>query len=166
MGGGLGGLQAAVGSGEYGAGSTLCQLPTNPPSSAHGDYGGPSLAAPGPPSMASIEAASPQVSYSSDLAATTSSSLTALGYTPPGGRSRPPTGEEVVCGVCGKVLCNKYVLKTHLRDMHGPRQSLQCPVCHRMYASLNSLRAHMSGTHKKLHQQQQQQQQQQPSLRY
>ncbi|XP_066980738.1 broad-complex core protein isoforms 1/2/3/4/5-like isoform X2 [Macrobrachium rosenbergii] len=111
-----------------------------------------------------LEGCSPQLGYSNvgDAAAAaaaaagvvtpTSLALTSLGYGPtPIARTRPPTGEEVACSVCGKILCNKYVLKTHLRDMHGPRQSMQCPVCHRMYASLNSLRAHMSGTHKKAH---------------
>lgn len=151
---------AAVVSAEYGVGASVCELPSNPQPSAHGDYGGPPLAGPGPPNL---EATSPHVSYGTDPsggASTTAAaaSLTALSFTPPTTRSRPPTGEEVACGVCGKVLCNKYVLKTHLRDMHGPRQSHQCPVCHRMYASLNSLRAHMSGTHKKP--------QQQPPLRY
>ncbi|XP_069939696.1 protein bric-a-brac 1 isoform X6 [Cherax quadricarinatus] len=162
QGGGLG-LQAAVGSGQYSVGSSVCRLPTNPPPSAHADYGGSPLAAPGqPPPLVSLEPVSPQVSYGSDVSAA-STPLTSLAYTPPGSRTRPPTGEEVVCGVCGKVLCNKYVLKTHLRDMHGPRQSHQCPVCHRMYASLNSLRAHMSGTHKKPHLHQQQQTQPQPT---
>ncbi|XP_071513174.1 uncharacterized protein [Panulirus ornatus] len=159
---------AAVVSAEYDVGASVCELPSNPPPSAHGDYGAPPLAGPGPPSLPNLEATSPQVSFgtdpcggaasSSSATTTAAASLTALGFTPPAARSRPPTGEEVACGVCGKVLCNKYVLKTHLRDMHGPRQSHQCPVCHRMYASLNSLRAHMSGTHKKP--------QQQPPLRY
>ncbi|XP_076055822.1 uncharacterized protein LOC143033965 isoform X7 [Oratosquilla oratoria] len=65
-----------------------------------------------------------------------------------GGASASPTGANLQCQYCGRVLCNKYVLKVHIRDMHGPRQSHQCPVCHRLYSSLNSLRAHMSMTHK------------------
>uniref|UniRef100_A0A0P4WGA9 C2H2-type domain-containing protein n=1 Tax=Scylla olivacea TaxID=85551 RepID=A0A0P4WGA9_SCYOL len=118
----------------YEAGQLSCDVPAHPPTSEHPGY----LAPPGPPTPSS------QAVYHCEPTPTT----LALGF-PPAHRSRPPTGEEVACGVCGKVLCNKYVLKIHVRDMHGPRQSHQCPVCRRMYASLNSLRAHMSGTHKK-----------------
>ena len=63
-------------------------------------------------------------------------------------RHRAVTGDEVQCNVCGRTLCNKYVLKVHVRDMHTPRQNHQCPVCRRCYSSLNSLRVHMSTSHK------------------
>ncbi|XP_047484391.1 protein bric-a-brac 2-like isoform X7 [Penaeus chinensis] len=153
-------LQAPGVSPEFEVVPPVCELitPTQPPTvtpalqhqqpqpvSVHCGYG-----AHHTPGMESL-GGSPHLGYASDPGAggAATTPLTALGYTPPAGRTRLATGEEVACGVCGKVLCNKYVLKTHLRDMHGPRQSMQCPVCRRMYASLNSLRAHMSGTHKK-----------------
>ncbi|XP_050739818.1 broad-complex core protein isoforms 1/2/3/4/5-like isoform X3 [Eriocheir sinensis] len=120
----------------YEAGPPACDVPPHPPTSEHPGY----LAPPAPPPPTP----STQPTYHCEPTPTT----LALGF-PPAHRGRPPTGEEVACGVCGKVLCNKYVLKIHVRDMHGPRQSHQCPVCRRLYASLNSLRAHMSGTHKK-----------------
>lgn len=149
----------------YEAGPPACDAPPHPPTSEHPGY----LAPPAPPPPTP----STQPAYHCEPTPTT----LGLGF-PPAHRGRPPTGEEVACGVCGKVLCNKYVLKIHVRDMHGPRQSHQCPVCRRMYASLNSLRAHMSGTHKKTpphahaaqhphphpHPQQQQVQQQHPPL--
>ena len=65
-------------------------------------------------------------------------------------RQRIMTGDEVQCNMCGRTLCNKYVLKVHMRDMHSPRQNHQCPLCRRCYSSLNSLRVHMSTSHKTL----------------
>ena len=62
---------------------------------------------------------------------------------------RPLTGEEVQCTVCGRMLCNKYVLKVHMRDMHRPRSVHQCPHCNRCYSTINSLRVHVSTMHNK-----------------
>lgn len=57
------------------------------------------------------------------------------------------TGDEVQCTFCGRILCNKYVLKVHIRDIHSPRSSHQCPHCRRSYSTLNSLRVHISTLH-------------------
>ncbi|KAA0202372.1 hypothetical protein HAZT_HAZT012229 [Hyalella azteca] len=64
-----------------------------------------------------------------------------------GGIVQRRTGDEVQCTYCGRVLCNKYVLKVHVRDMHTPRSSHECPHCRRCYSTLNSLRVHISTLH-------------------
>lgn len=64
------------------------------------------------------------------------------------GPQKPLTGDEVQCTMCGRILCNKYVLKVHMRDVHAPRSMHQCPLCGRCYSTINSLRVHISTIHK------------------
>jgi len=67
-------------------------------------------------------------------------------------------GDEVQCNKCGKIMCNKYVLKVHLRDMHSPRGIHRCQHCPKTYSTINSLRVHVTNTHNKHTSQHQQQQ--------
>ena len=62
-------------------------------------------------------------------------------------KRRTFTGEEVMCTICGRVLCNKYVLKVHERDVHMPRKMHHCNFCGRPYSTINSLRVHISTSH-------------------
>ena len=52
------------------------------------------------------------------------------------------------CEVCGKVLKNKYTLKTHLK-VHQDKQltKIECPTCHKLYCSKYYLNKHIKEKH-------------------
>lgn len=52
------------------------------------------------------------------------------------------------CEICGKLLKNKYTLKTHLK-LHEDKSivKVECPVCHKFYCSKYYLNKHINEKH-------------------
>ena len=60
--------------------------------------------------------------------------------------------ESRQCGICHKILRDKYKLKTHIEDMHSTNQHIfTCPVCQKVYKTRNTLSNHISLSHRGHH---------------
>ena len=56
--------------------------------------------------------------------------------------------ETAECPHCHKIFKNKYILKTHIENMHNDnRQRHQCPHCNKSFASKYYLAKHINDKH-------------------
>ena len=56
--------------------------------------------------------------------------------------------EPAECPHCQKIFKNKYILKTHIENMHNDnRQRHQCPHCTKSFASKYYLAKHIADKH-------------------
>lgn len=65
-------------------------------------------------------------------------------------KTRPPKQElhPVECELCHHVFKNKYILKTHMNNIHNDkRKRFECPECHKLLASKYYLITHMALMH-------------------
>ena len=64
-------------------------------------------------------------------------------------KSKPSKNEEPVeCEICHKMLKNKYILKTHMRNKHdNNRERFECPYCLKKIASKYYLTTHIEHIH-------------------
>lgn len=56
--------------------------------------------------------------------------------------------DSCTCEICGKLLKNKYTLKTHLK-LHQDKTliKIECPTCHKLYCSKYYLTRHIKEKH-------------------
>ena len=56
--------------------------------------------------------------------------------------------EKVVCDICNKKFKNKYILRTHMQNIHCEnRQSYTCEICGKQLKSKYYLQYHISHLH-------------------
>lgn len=54
----------------------------------------------------------------------------------------------VACEICGFTCVNKYVLKTHMHNMHDKeREYVECPHCHKKLSNKYYLKKHINRLH-------------------
>ena len=55
---------------------------------------------------------------------------------------------EVECEICHKMFKNKYILKTHMKNMHDDtRERFTCPHCDKSFANKYYLKKHITTKH-------------------
>lgn len=55
---------------------------------------------------------------------------------------------EVECEICHKTFKNKYILKTHMKNMHDEtRTRFDCPHCDKTFANKYYLKKHIAAKH-------------------
>ena len=56
--------------------------------------------------------------------------------------------DKVECEICHKTFKNKYILKTHMQNIHSEtRERYECPHCNKEFASKYYLKKHISSKH-------------------
>jgi len=63
---------------------------------------------------------------------------------------------EVECEICHKMFKNKYILKTHMKNMHDEtRTRFDCPHCDKTFANKYYLKKHIAAKHADKHEEEQ-----------
>ena len=57
------------------------------------------------------------------------------------------TEDKPVCPICGKTFANKYVLRTHIKNIHEDKTKIECPVCNKKLSSKYYLNTHLKKKH-------------------
>lgn len=63
-------------------------------------------------------------------------------------KNKRKESEPVECEHCHHMFKNKYILKTHIKNIHGEnRQRFECEHCHKTFASKYYLAKHINDKH-------------------
>ena len=63
-------------------------------------------------------------------------------------KSHATYNQPVECDICHKTFKNKYILKTHIENMHNDsRERYNCPHCDKSFASKYYLKKHIHDKH-------------------
>ena len=69
---------------------------------------------------------------------------------------------EVECEICHKTFKNKYILKTHMKNMHDEtRTRFDCPHCDKTFANKYYLKKHIAAKHPDKHEEEQHEEEEQ-----